>query len=1443
MMIHKILLGLGILVPLLAVYSEPIRIEKSDVPRIMSENIPVDPAKNWEFTADIQGDSDRLDIFLYQYDQKERRIGPFHLNAVKGTETPLTIPAEQGGQSFIVADASKWDVPAQGNIVVFDAKADLSDLPNFQIEYYVSKVTRQENGFLVEMNRPLSRSYAAGTLVRLHQDGGHLGWSLTLPAQKEFRQLIEAAVEDAAPPNHMWKGAAFVRLAVNTDSPNPVTLTKWDLREVPQAEMDRRRNEEQARLLAEKQKITPYGYSKILKSGADEEEFTNCFFLYKGERHYWSGISQSNLELPCSEIGQFECDIKASTPGFLELALSLNATGKDVSINLPPQSIIPDGEYRRFIFTPAEAAAWDPSGKLTSWSIRFREYQDINTITGFRNPEFKRESNLIAGADKLLPGQPAEIPGLRPLGKYRLNWRDGNCPGATLEFFDHLMQPVPESRIRLAPGQNECEFTAPEKLILGKIILDGQNGWPQLVTESYRRRYTPELYWRGQWIWLKHTLGPNYANVWFYKEFDLQNAPEYAAFAVMADDVSDTQINGVYVGQTWPYRVPKRFDITKLLKPGRNRIAIRVYNLDQQAGLCAEIYLKTAKEDQWIITDSSWLCQETGQDKNLPEKFESHAVELGDPATTAPWAASIGFAYVGPRGIFTLKNSENGQFTATLINPVISSFRTLKFERRSESGKKDSFLLPASMTENADGTVTVKYPKLRPTEEKCTVFLDDEFWEIAGNAPLAKLEAKPLSVPALQKAEFIDVGTRTRLKFNGKIYDPTFYLSSEWERLTPAIDAGFNSFLVDARFEEFWLGHGKYDFSKLDQNVEVLLTVAPEAIFMLDIRFYMPEWWLKENPDDTSKYFEDGRRNTYDDLQALGSKKWLADSEAPLTALIDHVKKSYWADRVWSANIGDSRGNEWFWGGATAGRDRDGKPAQPGYSPGDLAAFRTMLRRIYGTDEALANAWQMPGVQIDSAPMPDHKLRRIGAVGSLLSPETNRQIMDWCLFRNQSLAEALIFFGKSIKERTDRKWLTGGYYGYMTELSDNPGRSQLITGHNGFLDCAKSPDLDFFRAPSRYSYRKTGMPNCVMQTPSTFSLRGKVVYIENDERNAYGPREDSANDMYVGRSSTALEAVGHFNREFAMFSTLGIAQYWLDHIKGSLYEPALMSVIAEQLKAYQSLPPVQNLTPAEIAVVGDVQSIYYSVDGKKGIFPPAISGVFKRLNYLGVPFRNLVIADLLEKGLTPAHKLYIMLPTLVLSQQDRVQLRQRFEQENATVLWLYSAGSSYPDRGPKSEFCGDFLDLKFSMTTSDTEETLQTKSGIYTSIFTSAPHFYPESGYNEVLGSNADGRPVLVLKTLNGARHLFSTLPDLPKETLAELITSAGVFRFTENQTDPLWIGNDLVFVYVATGGNKQIILPEGLHMKAIIGPLKGEFRSGQSWNATAGLVYGFLVY
>ena len=94
-----------------------------------------------------------------------------------------------------------------------------------------------------------------------------------------------------------------------------------------------------------------------------------------------------------------------------------------------------------------------------------------------------------------------------------------------------------------------------------------------------------------------------------------------------------------------------------------------------------------------------------------------------------------------------------------------------------------------------------------------------------------------------------------------------------------------------------------------------------------------------------------------------------------------------------------------------------------------------------------------------------------------------------------------------------------------------------------------------------------------------------------------------------------------------------------------------------------------------------------------------------------------------------------------------------------------------------------------------------------------------------------------------GARHVFSTLPALPVELLRLLAGRAGVFFYTPDICDPVWVGNDVVFLHAAAGGRKSILLPPGSRMKCLIGPHKGKvFKSGEKWGAEAGSTHGFLV-
>ena len=91
--------------------------------------------------------------------------------------------------------------------------------------------------------------------------------------------------------------------------------------------------------------------------------------------------------------------------------------------------------------------------------------------------------------------------------------------------------------------------------------------------------------------------------------------------------------------------------------------------------------------------------------------------------------------------------------------------------------------------------------------------------------------------------------------------------------------------------------------------------------------------------------------------------------------------------------------------------------------------------------------------------------------------------------------------------------------------------------------------------------------------------------------------------------------------------------------------------------------------------------------------------------------------------------------------------------------------------------------------------------------------------------------------------HIYSTLMNLPPEVYAPLLDRADVHRYHLGLKDPVWVGNDVVFLHAATGGPKTLEFPMACQAMAIIGPLKGYYiQSGKPFETEAGLTYGFLV-
>ncbi len=201
---------------------------------------------------------------------------------------------------------------------------------------------------------------------------------------------------------------------------------------------------------------------------------------------------------------------------------------------------------------------------------------------------------------------------------------------------------------------------------------------------------------------------------------------------------------------------------------------------------------------------------------------------------------------------------------------------------------------------------------------------------------------------------------------------------------------------------------------------------------------------------------------------------------------------------------------------------------------------------------------------------------------------------------------------------------------------------------------------------------------------------------------------------------------------------------------------------------------------------------------------------------------------------------------MVLDKTARQTLMERFRKEKAQVIWLYAPGAFYPDQGPSAANIEQLLGLKFIMLDKKTALSMQMKidtlgAGEVKNSIQTGPWFLPTSGYDELLATTPDGKPAMVSWRRDNVKNYFAAVPNLPPAMFRTIARQAGVWCYADG-SDPVYAGNDFVAIHMKSGGKKSLNIPAGLKAKAVIGPLHGYFKSGQTWDVIPGLTYGFLL-
>lgn len=143
------------------------------------ELVQIDPQQSFvlrvfskEPTVKLASEYHPIDLYigLRLFDENQKSIGAYDVAPIPDTETVLAQKVSEGDTTLHLKGAPWKGTYAVPTAVAFDAKEDLSDLPNHQtVEIKDISAGNGKGEFEVSLGSPLEMSFPIGTRVRRHR--------------------------------------------------------------------------------------------------------------------------------------------------------------------------------------------------------------------------------------------------------------------------------------------------------------------------------------------------------------------------------------------------------------------------------------------------------------------------------------------------------------------------------------------------------------------------------------------------------------------------------------------------------------------------------------------------------------------------------------------------------------------------------------------------------------------------------------------------------------------------------------------------------------------------------------------------------------------------------------------------------------------------------------------------------------------------------------------------------------------------------------------------------------------------------------------------------------------------------------------------------------------------------------------------------------------------
>ncbi|MGQ9608266.1 MAG: beta-galactosidase [bacterium] len=607
-----------------------------------------------------------------------------------------------------------------------------------------------------------------------------------------------------------------------------------------------------------------------------------------------------------------------------------------------------------------------------------------------------------------------------------------------------------------------------------------------------------------------------------------------------------------------------------------------------------------------------------------------------------------------------------------------------------------------------------------------------------------------------------------------------------------------------------WIEPDKYDYSNLDERVNMILRADPSAYIFPRIYLHSPRWWDAKYPDElVTVDLGDGKPVPFyhhpGDKRApsWASEIWKRDTADAIRKYISHIKSSPYSDRIIGYHIASGTTEEWMMWGSNEDQWAD-------YSKPNLEAFRQWLKKKYNNVEDLRKAWNDPKITFESVVIPPKSERQNSGLLSFRDPEKEMRVIDFYLYTSDLVAKTIDYFAKVIKEETNRKAIVGVFYGYVLQLIGE--QRQQNAGHLALQKVLNSPNIDFITSPTSYAFRELGSGySHFMSLTDSVKIHKKMWFDENDIRTylAEGPLRQ------WGKTATCEESIAMQRNEFANVICHACGMWWFDMGGGWYDDEKLLSEISKMKRIADESLKLDRTPASEIALIVDDASLAYMQVGNK-ISIPLILLQIPELGRIGAPFSYYSLDDIESM---PEHKLYVFVNCFAPTQKQRESIDRVIKRNGHVAIWIYAPGfikNSEIDVYAMKQLTGIDIDykleespLKVSITkTNDIIDPIN-KGTIYGTDFKVGPIFFASENSGDILGRIAEHNlPGLVIKKYDNWTSIYSSAPNIPSRLLRDFAKFAGAHLYIDTQ-DVIYANKSLLALSVNNGGERIIRLPK----------------------------------